>query len=84
MKDGIPIYEKAKIILVQLGRFGKTNIDEIGDDYEKYLFLLKNMQRMIRLPERWQRPIFKKIFRVAEIAGLTDEERERYKQSVME
>ena len=83
-EDGTRIYEKAKIILVQLGRFGKTNIDEIGDDYEKYLFLLTNMQRMIRLPERWQRAIFKKIFRVAKIASLTEEERERYKQSVKE
>ena len=42
------------------------------------------MQRMIRLPERWQRTIFKKIFRVAKIASLTEEERERYKQSVKE
>ncbi|WP_262886598.1 PD-(D/E)XK nuclease family transposase [Sphingobacterium sp. SGG-5] len=54
--------------------------DELGleSDLDRWLYVLKNMSKMDKLPIYLRKPIFEKLFRIAEYSKLNKEEREMY------
>ena len=52
--------------------------DELETDLDKWLYLLKNMSNLLERPERLRDRIFTKLFDVAELAQLDDEDRIKY------
>jgi hypothetical protein len=56
--------------------------NELNNQFEKWLFLLKHLPRLQNLPIKMQENIFKKALNVAELAKLKKEERAAYEQSL--
>ncbi len=74
-------YDKLTFIYFEMPKFNKS-IDELENKYEKWLFLLKNLQRLQSYPEKLQEKIFDKVFEVAEISKFTVEEYFTYQESL--
>ncbi len=74
-------YNKLTFIYFEMPKFNKS-IDELENKYEKWLFLLKNLQRLQSYPEKLQEKIFDKVFEVAEISKFTVEEYFTYQESL--
>ena len=62
-------------------KFSKS-IDELETRYEKWLYVLKNLARLERIPERLQERIFTKLFQVAELAQFNETDRWAYQDSL--
>ena len=50
--------------------------------YEKWLFVLKNLPKLLERPKELQERIFEKLFKQAEIAMFTDKEYSDYEESL--
>ncbi|MBK8825780.1 MAG: PD-(D/E)XK nuclease family transposase [Saprospiraceae bacterium] len=61
--------------------FNKT-AEELETNFEKWLFVLKNIEKLTEIPSRLKNKIFMKFFGEAEIANLAQEERAAYEQSL--
>jgi predicted transposase/invertase (TIGR01784 family) len=76
-----PFYEKLLYIYLAMPRFNKTLI-ELLTPQDNWLYILKNLPDLKEVPELFQRGILSKVFKVADMANLTREERRDYEQSV--
>ena len=50
--------------------------------FDKWLFVLRNLSRLLERPAALQERVFEKLFIQAEIAKFTPEERQDYEESV--
>ena len=69
--------DKLEFVFVEVEKFDKGE-DELETDLDKWLYLLKNMSNLLKRPERLRNRIFTKLFDVAELAQLDDEDRINY------
>ena len=69
--------DKLEFVFVEVEKFDKGE-DELETDLDKWLYLLKNMSSLLERPERLRDRIFTKLFDVAELAQLDDEDRINY------
>ena len=69
--------DKLEFVFVEVEKFDKGE-DELETDLDKWLYLLKNMSNLLGRPERLRDRIFTKLFDVAELAQLDDEDRINY------
>ena len=69
--------DKLEFVFVEVEKFDKGE-DELETDLDKWLYLLKNMSSLLERPERLRDRIFTKLFDVAELAQLDDEDRIKY------
>ncbi len=74
-------YDKLGYTYIELLNFVKTEI-ELETDLDKWLYVLKNMSRMDKIPVYLRKPIFEKLFGIAEYTNLTKEEKEMYDTSM--
>lgn len=74
-------YDKLTFIYLEMPKFNKRE-DELETMFDKWLFVLKNLTRLLDRPEALQERVFKKLFQQAEIARLTQKERLEYAESV--
>lgn len=77
MESGRIYLEKSKIIFLELINFTKKE-SEIQGDLEKWLYALKYMSMMQKIPASLQTPIFKKLFKIAKYTNLNRKEQEMY------
>ena len=73
--------DKLEFVFVEVEKFDKGE-DELETDLDKWLYLLKNMSSLLERPERLRDRIFTKLFDVAELAQLDDEDRIKYIKSM--
>ena len=73
--------DKLEFVFVEVEKFDKSE-DELVTDLDKWLYLLKNMSNLLERPERLRDRIFTKLFDVAELAQLDDEDRTNYIKSM--
>ena len=73
--------DKLEFVFVEVEKFDKGE-DELETDLDKWLYLLKNMSNLLERPERLRDRIFTKLFDVAELAQLDDEDRIKYIKSM--
>jgi len=73
--------DKLSFVYVQMPNFTKTE-DELETHLDKWFFLLKNLHKFDRIPSKLQEKIFKKAFKIAEIAKYSAEERQKYIDSL--
>jgi len=78
---GRAFYEKMGLLFVELVKFSKTE-EELEDDGDRWFYILKNMSDMDSLSAYLRKPIFEKLFEVAEYSKLNKEEREMYDVSL--
>jgi len=62
---------------LEMPKFNKK-VEELETRFEKWMYVLKNLKRLDRLPEKLREKVFEKIFSVAEIARLSHEEYLQY------
>ena len=74
-------YDKLTFIYLEMPKFNKTE-DELETMFDKWLFVLKNLTKMFDRPAMLQEKVFEKLFKQAEIARLTSEERLEYAESI--
>jgi len=74
-------YNKLAYKLIELPNFVLEE-KELKTDLEKWLFMLKNMSRLKKIPVYLRKPIFQRVFQIAEIGALTKEERMLYDASL--
>ncbi len=78
-----PYSGKLKFIFVELPKFDK-NISELKTNMDRWLYCMKNLSLLDSCPFEEQGKIFERLFKIAEINQLTEEEMEEYKKSIFE
>jgi len=74
-------YEKLTFITLQMPNFTKKET-ELKTNFEKWLFIIKNLHKLDEVPKKFQSKIFKKLFSVASYSALNKQEREQYEESL--
>ena len=69
--------DKLEFVFVEVAKFNKSE-DELETDLDKWLYLLKNMSKLLERPAALRDRVFGRLFDVAEYARLDDEERKNY------
>ena len=74
-------YDKLTFLYLEMPKFSKKE-DELKTMYDKWLFVLHNLSRLMKRPAALQERIFTRLFEQAEIALYTPEERQDYEDSL--
>lgn len=74
-------YDKLTYIYLEMPKFKKT-LEELQTHFDKWLYVLKNLNNLTDRPVRLQERIFKKLFEQAEIANYSAEEYHEYEESL--
>ena len=69
--------DKLRMIFLQLPLFVKE-ADECESQVERWIYLLKNMETLSRLPWAAQSAVFKKLESIADVGAMTRDERLKY------
>jgi len=80
-KTNKTFYEKLTFVYVQIPNFKKTE-SELVTNEDKWFYVFKNLHRLANIPAQVQEEIFKKIFKLAEIAAYNEEEQTNYLNSL--
>lgn len=80
-ETGKVFYEGLGYIFIELIKFVKTEA-ELDTDLDKWLYVLKNISSMDKIPVYLRKPIFEKLFNIAEYSNLTKEEKTMYDTSL--
>ena len=81
VKTNKTFYDKLTFIYFEMPKFNKT-IDELDSHYDKWLYVLKNLHKLDRLPDKLKEKVFERVFEVAEIAKFSHEEYLSYEDSL--
>ena len=73
-------YEKLTFIYLEMPKFVKTE-DELETMFDKWMFVLHNLYRLLERPKALQDKVFQKLFEQAEIARYSEIERRQYEDS---
>jgi len=74
-------YDKLTFVFLQMPNFSKTEA-QLVTHFDKWLYLLKNLDKFDRIPDKLKEKIFLKLFKVAAISALNKEERQKYEDSL--
>lgn len=74
-------YDKLTFLYLQMPNFNKKE-DELANMEDKWLYLLKNLGKLDKKPIKLQEKIFEKVFKLAEVAKFSAEERTAYEDSL--
>ena len=81
MKRRTVFSDKVRLIYLQLPYFTKE-ADECESVFERFIYVLKHMDILQRMPWMAQDAVFKKLSEIAEVASLDKEERKKYDESL--
>ena len=74
-------YDKLTFIYLEMPKFNKSEY-ELVTMFDKWLFVLRNLSRLMARPAALQDRIFTRLFEAAEIAKFTKEQYEAYEESL--
>ena len=74
-------YDKLTFIYLEMPKFNKTE-DELETMFDKWMFVIRNLSRLMERPAALQERVFTRLFESAEIAGFTKEQYEEYEDSL--
>jgi predicted transposase/invertase (TIGR01784 family) len=80
-QHGEVFYDKLTLIYLEMPNFNKTE-EEIETNFDKWLYVLKNLPYLEAKPKKLQEKVFQKLFKTAEIAKFNREEVLQYEQSL--
>ncbi len=73
--------DKLNFIYLSMPKFNK-NIEELETRFDKWLYVIKNLHKLDRVPEKLKESIFLQLFETAEISKFTREEYRNYEDSL--
>jgi predicted transposase/invertase (TIGR01784 family) len=74
-------YNKLTFIYLEMPKFNKT-VDELETRFDKWLYVIRNLNKLDRIPDKLREQIFEKLFETAEIAKFTQEQVLSYEDSL--
>ncbi len=74
-------YDKLTFIYLEMPKFNKT-VDELETRFDKWLYVIRNLNRLDKVPEKLREKIFEKLFETAEIAKFTPDQIRSYEDSL--
>ena len=77
----LPFSDKLRFIFLQLPCFKKEE-HECENDFERWIYVLKNMETLQRLPFKARKSVFEKLEQIVDIAALSKEDRMKYDESI--
>lgn len=77
LRSGESFSDKLRLIYLQLPCFVKE-ADDCENDFERWIYVLKNMETLNRLPWAAQNSVFQRLAEIAEVSAMTKEERQEY------
>ena len=81
VEDKHIFYDKLTYVYLEMPKFNKTE-DQLVSMYDKWLFVLKNLTRLMERPAALQERVFTRLFEQAEIARFTPDESRIYEESL--
>ena len=60
----------------------EKGVDECENDFDRWIYVLKNMETIKRLPWAAQNSVFQKLTEIADVSSLTKEERLYYDEAL--
>ena len=69
-------------VFIEVGAFDRKE-EELESVMDKWMFVLKNMARLLDRPEALQERIFRKLFEAAQIAAMPHDEQVLYRDNMM-
>ena len=73
--------DKMRYIFIELPSFTKEE-SECETDFERWIYVLKNMETLQRLPFKARMAVFQKLEQIVDIAAMSKEDRMRYDESI--
>ena len=73
--------DKLRLVYLQLPLF-KKEVAECENDFDRWIYVLKNMETIKRLPWAAQNSVFQKLAEIADVSSLTKEERLHYDEAL--
>lgn len=73
--------DRMRQIFIALPLFNKEE-DECETDFERWIYTLKNMETLKRMPFKARKAVFERLEDIVDVASLSKEEQERYQNSV--
>ena len=61
--------------------FTKTE-DELETNFDKWLYVIKNLHRIDNIPDRLKTKLFEKLFKTASYSALSKTDRDKYEESL--
>ena len=83
VEDNHVFYDKLTFVYLEMPKFNKTE-DELETMFDKWMFALSNLARLLERPKALQERIFARLFEQAEVAHFTPQERNEYVASKKE
>ncbi|MDX2070756.1 MAG: Rpn family recombination-promoting nuclease/putative transposase [Haliscomenobacter sp.] len=74
-------YDKLTFVTLQMPNFAKEE-HELESNFDKWLYVIKNLHKLDHIPERIQERVFQKLFKVASYTALSKEEKFKYEDSL--
>ncbi|MBK1649285.1 Rpn family recombination-promoting nuclease/putative transposase [Rhabdochromatium marinum] len=74
-------YDKLTFIYLEMPKFNKP-LDHLDTPIDKWLYAIKYLDRLDRVPDVLREQVFERFFEVAEIANFTREELQSYEDSL--
>ncbi len=74
-------YDKLTYIYLEMPKFKKTE-EELETYFDKWLYVLRNLEDLTKRPAKLQEKIFAKLFEQAEIANYSEQEYNEYEHSL--
>ena len=81
IETGKVFSENLRMIYLMLPLFTKEE-EECENDFERWIYVLKNMNTLDRIPFMARNAVFQKLAAIADITALSKEEREKYDESI--
>ena len=73
--------DKMRYIFIELPLFTKEE-EECETDFERWIYVLKNMETLQRLPFKARKAVFEKLEQIVDIAAMSKEDRLKYDESI--
>lgn len=77
LQTGKKFSDKERFIFLQLPCF-KKEADECKNDFERWIYVLKNMEILDRMPWAAKDSVFRKLAEIGSVSNMTKEERIKY------
>ena len=81
METGKVFNNRLRQIFLEMPRFTKE-ANECENDYERWLYLIKNMHMLKRMPFNAQRAVWDKLLDIADVAALNETEYKEYQEAL--
>ena len=83
VEDNHVFYDKLTFVYLEMPKFNKSE-NELETMFDMWMFVLRNLSRLLERPVALQDRVFKKLFEQAEIARYSEAERRQYEASQKE